>query len=47
MRPWHFAVLWVGLFIAAISSGVELLSYLAYLLLFVGAASAFTSSGTT
>jgi uncharacterized protein (DUF58 family) len=38
MRPWHFAVLWVGLFIAAISSGVELLSYLAYLLLFVGAA---------
>jgi uncharacterized protein (DUF58 family) len=38
MRPWHFAVLWVGLFIAAVSSGVELLSYLAYLLLFVGAA---------
>ena len=38
MRPWHFAVLWVGLFSAAISSGVELLSYLSYLLLFVGAA---------
>ena len=38
MRPWHFAVLWVGLFIAAVSSGVELLSYLSYLLLFVGAA---------
>ncbi len=38
MRPWHFAVLWVGLFIAAVSSGVELLSYLSYLLFFVGAA---------
>ena len=38
MRPWHVAVLWVGLFIAAVSSGVELLSYLSYLLLFVGAA---------
>ena len=38
MRPWHFAVIWVGLFIAAVSSGVELLSYLSYLLLFVGAA---------
>ena len=38
MRPWHFAVVWVGLFIAAVSSGVELLSYLSYLLLFVGAA---------
>jgi len=38
MRPWHFAVLWAGLFIAAVSSGVELLSYLSYLLLFVGAA---------
>src|SRR5438067_10897671 len=43
MRPWHFAVLWVGLFIAAIASGVELLSYLSYLLLFVGAAMWFTS----
>ena len=38
MRPWHLAVLWVALFIAAISSGVDLLSYLAYLLFFVGAA---------
>ncbi len=38
MRPWHFAVLWVGLFVAAVSSGVELLSYLSYLLLFIGAA---------
>src|SRR5204863_2492398 len=38
MRPWHFAVVWVGLFVAAIASGVELLSYLSYLLLFVGAA---------
>ena len=38
MRPWHFAALWVGLFLAAISSGVELLSYLSYLLLFVGTA---------
>ena len=38
MRPWHFAVLWAGLFIAAVSSGVELLSYLSYLLLFIGAA---------
>ena len=38
MRPWHFAVLWAGLFIAAVSSGVELLSYFSYLLLFVGAA---------
>ena len=38
MRPWHLAILWAGLFIAAVSSGVELLSYLSYLLLFVGAA---------
>ena len=38
MRPWHFAVVWVGLFVAAIASGVELLSYLSYLLFFVGAA---------
>lgn len=38
MRSWHFAVLWTALFIAAISSGVELLSYLSYLLLFVGVA---------
>lgn len=38
MRPWHFAVAWLALFIAAIASGVELLSYLAYLILFVGGA---------
>ncbi len=38
MRPWHFAVGWVGLFVAAVASGVDLLSYLAYLVLFVGAA---------
>ena len=38
MRPWQFALLWVGLFVVAVSSGVDLLSYLAYLLLFAGAA---------
>ena len=38
MRPWHFAVGWIALFIAAVASGVDLLSYLAYLVLFVGAA---------
>ena len=38
MRPWHFAIAWIALFVAAISSGVELLSYLSYLILFVGAA---------
>ncbi len=38
MRPWHFAVLWLALFITAIASGVELLSYLSYLVLFVGVA---------
>lgn len=38
MRPWHFAVGWLALFVAAVASGVELLSYLAYLVLFVGAA---------
>ncbi|HVR88126.1 MAG TPA: DUF58 domain-containing protein [Candidatus Limnocylindria bacterium] len=37
MRPWHAAVLWLALFIAAVASGVELLSYLAYLILFAGA----------
>src|SRR5438093_1164890 len=31
----HFAVLWVALFIVAASTGLELLSYLSYLLLFV------------
>jgi uncharacterized protein (DUF58 family) len=35
MKPWHFAVLWVALFIVAASTGLELLSYLSYLLLFV------------
>ena len=38
MRPWQAAVLWLSLFIAAMASGVELLSYLAYLILFAGAA---------
>lgn len=38
MRPWHLGALWLALFIAAIASGVDLLSYLAYLILFVGAA---------
>src|SRR5438128_2903709 len=35
MKPWHFAVLWVALFIVAASTGLDLLSYLSYLLLFV------------
>src|SRR5256884_9457572 len=38
MRPWRFAVLWLVLFSVAISTGVELLSYLAYLVLFVAVA---------
>lgn len=38
MRPWHFALLWIALFVAAVASGVDLLSYLAYLILFVGVA---------
>jgi len=38
VRPWHFGVLWLGLFVAAVASGVELLSYLAYLTLFVAGA---------
>ncbi|MDE3112646.1 MAG: DUF58 domain-containing protein [Chloroflexota bacterium] len=38
MRPWHFALLWLALFVAAVASGVDLLSYLAYLILFVGGA---------
>lgn len=38
MRPWHFGVAWLALFAAAIASGVDLLSYLAYLILFVGVA---------
>ena len=35
MKPWHFAVLWIALFAVAASTGLELLSYLSYLLLFV------------
>src|SRR5438128_7887370 len=38
MRPWRFAILWLVLFSVAISTGVELLSYLAYLVLFVAVA---------
>jgi uncharacterized protein (DUF58 family) len=38
MRPWHIAALWLALFITAIASGVDLLSYIAYLILFVGLA---------
>jgi uncharacterized protein (DUF58 family) len=35
VKPWHFAVLWIALFAVAASTGLELLSYLSYLLLFV------------
>ena len=35
MKPWRFAVLWLVLFVVAVSTGVELLSYLSYLVLFV------------
>jgi uncharacterized protein (DUF58 family) len=38
MRPWHLAVLWIALFVTAVSSGIDLLYYLSYLLLFVGVA---------
>ncbi len=38
MRFWHLAVLWLVLFVAAIASEIELLSYLSYLLLFAGGA---------
>src|SRR5438552_3901405 len=38
MRPWHIAALWLGLFITAVATGVDLLSYIAYLILFVGLA---------
>ena len=38
MRPWRFAVLWIVLFSVSLSTGVELLSYLSYLVLFVAAA---------
>src|SRR2546423_4136595 len=40
MKPWRFAVLWLVLFIVAVSTGVELLSYLSYLVLFVAIAMA-------
>ena len=36
MRPWHLAVLWIALFVTAIASGIDLLYYLSYLVLFVG-----------
>lgn len=36
MRPWHLAVLWTGLFVTAMASGIDLLYYLSYLVLFVG-----------
>src|SRR2546429_941588 len=38
MKPWHFVVLWLALFIVAASTGLDLLGYLSYLLLFVGVA---------
>jgi uncharacterized protein (DUF58 family) len=38
VRPWHFAALWLVLFTVAVSTGVELLSYLSYLVLFVALA---------
>ncbi len=38
MKAWHFAVLWLALFIVAASTGLDLLSYLSYLLLFVAVA---------
>ncbi|HUG56518.1 MAG TPA: DUF58 domain-containing protein [Candidatus Limnocylindrales bacterium] len=38
MRFWQFAVGWTALFVIALSSGVELLSYLSYVLLFAGGA---------
>jgi uncharacterized protein (DUF58 family) len=38
MRPWRFAVLWIVLFSVSLSTGVELLSYLSYLVLFVAGA---------
>lgn len=36
MRPWHLAVLWLALFVTAMASGIDLLYYLSYLVLFVG-----------
>lgn len=46
MRPWHFAVLWVGLFATAVASGIDLLYYLSYLVLFVGTATWIVSRQT-
>ncbi|MEK7862173.1 MAG: DUF58 domain-containing protein [Chloroflexota bacterium] len=36
MKTWHAAVLWIAMFVVAASTELGLLSYLAYLLLFVG-----------
>ena len=38
MRPWQLAVLWIALFVTAVASGIDLLYYLSYLVLFVGVA---------
>ncbi len=38
MTPWRFALGWSALFVIAASTGVDLLSYLAYLVLFVALA---------
>jgi len=38
LKTWHAIVLWLALFALAASTGVELLGYLSYLLLFVGVA---------
>ncbi|CAN5184479.1 DUF58 domain-containing protein [soil metagenome] len=38
MRFLHLAVVWLGLFVTAIASEIELLSYLSYLVLFAGGA---------
>ncbi len=46
MRPWHFALGWLAFFAVAASSGVELLFYLSYLVLFVAALTYFTARRT-
>ncbi|MGH2500651.1 MAG: DUF58 domain-containing protein, partial [Candidatus Limnocylindria bacterium] len=38
MRFWQFALVWTGLFVAAVASGVELLAYLSYLVAFAALA---------
>ncbi|MBM4421142.1 MAG: DUF58 domain-containing protein [Chloroflexi bacterium] len=38
MTPFRFALLWIALFVGAIASGVDLLAYLSYLILFVAVA---------